>query len=372
MRNLTRLLPVILVAAAGGWFADWLGLPLAWLIGAAVVTAVTSLAVAPVRVPGALFRAGQMVVGVAVGLTVTSDIVQRLGPHVWVIPLAAVVSLSIGRMMMPFVARHGRLDRTTAYFSLVPAGIAEMADQAGKQGADVGAVATFHTLRVFLIVMILPPIIMMIEPQVSTAVAGGARGLAAFTQGWTPQLAVALGIGLLAAIGGARIGVPSAYVIGPMVAISALSGSGLLEAQEPVVLLAAAQILLGLTLGARFRRETLARLPRALAFGVPAMLLHAAIMSALALLVAGVMGFDPAALLLGFATGGIAEMVLTAQTVGADSALVTAYQVTRGLMGNLLAGTIHARTVAAEEGEGKQATDGHAEPGPGKGKEIGR
>ena len=41
-------------------------------------------------------------------------------------------------------------------------------------------------------------------------------------------------------------------------------------------------------------------------------------------------------ILLGLATGGTAEMLLTAKIVGADAALVAAYQLTRGLLANLL------------------------------------
>lgn len=346
VRAAARLGGVIAVATAGGWIADRFGLPLAWLIGAAVTTAAISLIRAPVPVPLTLYRAGQTVVGVAVGLTVTADIVQRIGAHVWVIPAAAFVSLSIGRMLMPVVARYGNLDRTTAFFALVPAGIAEMADQAGRHGADVGAVATFHTLRVFLIVMILPPLITALEPPVELAVAAaGPGGWAVLTEGWTPSLGVALAIGLVAALAGGRIGVPSAFIIAPMAVTAVLSGSGAIHAEEPVVLLTAAQIALGLSLGARFQRATLARLPRALLVGIPAMLFHAGIMTALALFTARAVGFDTAVLLLGFATGGIAEMVLTAQTVGADAALVTAYQLARGLTGNLFAGAVYAKTV---------------------------
>lgn len=40
-------------------------------------------------------------------------------------------------------------------------------------------------------------------------------------------------------------------------------------------------------------------------------------------------------------------MVLTAKIVGADAALVAAYQVTRGLLGNLLADPLYRLTVAA-------------------------
>lgn len=338
MKRLASLVASIALAACGGWIADLLSVPLAWLIGAMLVTMVIGLATEPVEVPRPLYRTGQIVVGTAVGLTVASDIIERIAPHLLAILGGALVSILIGRLLTPLLARWSRLDRTTAFFAMVPAGISEMADLAGRHGADVGAVALFHTLRVVFIVLMLPTLILTLTPAAGNAIQEAGN--------WDGPLALALAAGVVAAYAGARLGLPSAYVVAPMLVLALLSGSGLLEAQEPAVLLALAQIALGLSLGARFRRETLRRLPRALAGGIPVVILHAAIMLGLGLAVAATFGIAPPLMLMGYATGGTAEMVLTAQLVAADAALVAAYQITRGLLGNLLAGVIYTRTVA--------------------------
>ena len=338
MKRLASLAANIALAACGGWVATLLGIPLAWLIGAMLVTMVTGIAVGPVEVPRPLYRAGQVVVGTAVGLTVAADIIERIVPHLPAILGGALVSILIGWLLAPLLARWGALDRTTAYFAMVPAGIAEMADLAGRHGGDMGAVALFHTLRVVFIVLLLPSLILALIPaSVSATQDAGA---------WDGPLALALIAGVAAAVVGTRLGLPSAYVVAPMLALALLSGSGLLAAQEPPLLLALAQIALGLSLGARFRRVTLRRLPRALAGGIPVVILHAALMLVLGLAVAATFDFEAPLLLMGYATGGTAEMVLTAQIVAADAALVAAYQLTRGLLGNLLAGIIYTRTVA--------------------------
>lgn len=338
MKRLAGLAAAIALAAGGGWVATLLDIPLAWLIGAMLVTMITGIAVAPVEVPRPLYRAGQIVVGTAVGLTVAADIIERITPHLPVMLGGALVSILIGWLLAPLLARWGRLDRTTAYFAMVPAGIAEMADLAGRHGGDVGAVALFHTLRVVFIVLLVPSVILALMPAAATATQEAGA--------WDGPLALALIAGVAAAIAGTRLGLPSAYIVAPMLVLALLSGSGLLDAQEPAVLLALAQIALGMSLGARFRRATLARLPRALAGGIPIVVFHAAVMMGLGLALAAAFGLDPPLMLMGFATGGTAEMVLTAQVVAADAALVAAYQLTRGLLGNLLAGVIYTRTVA--------------------------
>jgi hypothetical protein len=330
MKDVGTLLLAVVVAAVGGalaWLAD---LPLAWLVGAAIATAIYTLAVAPISVPRPAYRIAQLVVGTSVGLTVSADIAQRIGWHLVVIPIGACVSIGIGMLLTGPLARLGAVDRVTAHFAMIPAGISEMADLSGKHGADVGAVATFHALRVMLVVFMLPPLIFALDR-------GAALSVAADQGGWTVSLAVALVCALFAGWGGSRLGLPSAWFLGPMSGVAVLSGSGLIAATEPQALLAVAQIALGLSLGARLKRETVRRLPRALTAGAALMVVHAAVMGALAVGLALLAGAEPITMVLGLATGGSAEMVLTARAVGADAAIVAAYQLTRGLLGNAFA-----------------------------------
>lgn len=322
----------------GGWLAAWLGVPLAWLVGSMLVTAAVSLSGIAVGVPKGIYRAGQITVAVAVGLTVSADVATRIVPHLPLILTGALVSVAVGRLLSPALARWGGMSPSTAHFSMVPAGISEMAELAGRRGADVGAVATFHTLRVMMVVMILPLALLLTT---------GASGVVMATTpaGISPQLFLALALGLASGLAASRIGMPSGFFVAPMLVISLLSGGGWVYAQMPGLLLALAQIALGMALGARFDRATVARLPRALAVGVPVLVLHGLLMVGIALGLARIWSFDPLLLVLGLATGGTAEMVLTAKIVAADAAMVAAYQVTRGLAGNLLADVIHNRTI---------------------------
>ncbi len=325
-----------LLAAGGGWVAQQAHIPLAWLIGSMLVTMVLGLRF-PITVPRKLYRTGQVIVGTAVGLSVPPEVVGRIGPHLPTILAGALLSIAVGRLFAPVVARAGQLDLRTAFFAMVPAGISEMADLAARHGADAGAVALFHTLRVCFIVVLVPLLIVTLSPTTLDAHASAGS--------WDRSLLIALLAGLGAAYAGNRLGLPSAFVVAPMVVLALLSASGVLAAREPAILLAMAQIALGLSLGARFRRETLKRLPRALAGGIPVILAHGALMLGLAALAADLTGLALPELLMGFATGGTAEMVLTAQIVAADAALVAAYQVTRGLLGNLLAAPLYRWTI---------------------------
>jgi uncharacterized protein len=338
MMHALRPAPYLAAATAGGWVAAMFGIPLAWLIGAAIVSTAISLTIGTFAVPAPLYRAGQLVVGVSVGLTVTAEVTARIGPHLPLVVLAAAVSIGIGRVAAPLLARAGGIDRRTAYFSLVPAGISEMADLAQRRGADAGCVATMHAARVFLVVLVLPPLIYQIGEPALLEVRAGAGA-------FTPGLAAALAVGIVAAFVGSAAGMPSAWIVAPMLCLAVLSGGGLIEAKEPAPMLAAAQVMLGLSLGTRFQRERILRLPRALAVGAGILALNGTAMAAAALAISHALGFDLPLMLLAFAIGGTAEMVLTARVVGADAALVAVYQVTRGLLGNVMAAPVYDWTM---------------------------
>jgi membrane AbrB-like protein len=336
---MVRLAAAALPAALGGWLAETAGVPLAWLVGAMLVTAALTLAGVSVEMPRSFYRAGQLTVAVAVGLTVSAEVARVIAPHLPVLLLGALASIGIGRLLAEPLCRAGGLDRGTAHFAMVPAGISEMGDLAGRRGGDVGAVATFHTVRVMVVVLVLPVLMLALFGR-------GAAPAATSPGAFDAALLAALAAGVAAAVVAGRIGMPAAWFVAPMIAVAVLSGAGLIEGRAPGLLLAVAQVALGLALGARFRRDTVARLPRALGIGIPLMAVHGVAMAALAWAAATAAGFDLRSVLLGLATGGTAEMVLTAKIVGADAALVAAYQVTRGLLGNLLADPLYRLTVA--------------------------
>ncbi|MGS1097587.1 AbrB family transcriptional regulator [Aquamicrobium terrae] len=336
MRPLKKLFLVGAMAAVGGIIANRIGLPVGFLIGAAVVTAVAGLNGMAVQLPPTLYRAALVVVGTGVGLGITTDIVARLGSVFWQIPAAALVSIAISWAMTPLFCRLSGTSLATAHFSLVPAGIAEMAETSARYGADTGTVATMHALRVMLVVLVLPAALTLhAEPQAYTATAMLRSGA------WTPGLALALAIGAVAGRLGSLVRIPNPYMLTPILAVVTLSGAGFVAAAEPRLLSGAAQILIGINLGARFDRSTIRRLPRAFATAIPVMLLHLGLMSALAAGMAYLAGIDLPTALLGFATGGTVEMVLTAGAVGASVGIVTAFQVARGVFGNALAGLIY-------------------------------
>jgi membrane AbrB-like protein len=119
------------------------------------------------------------------------------------------------------------------------------------------------------------------------------------------------------------------WFMGALTASMLLSLSGIFWSAIPTPLSNAAQLLIGVSLGVRFRKEFLHTAPRwltSVAMGTAAMLLISALFGwAMAVLV----GQHPATLILGTSPGGIAEMAITAKVLQLGVPVVTAFQVCR-------------------------------------------
>ena len=122
---------------------------------------------------------------------------------------------------------------------------------------------------------------------------------------------------------------PNPWLVGPIFLGTVLGASGLLLVDVPWVLIVLAQILIGTWLGCRFRREILAKLPRAALSGLLVSLFMVAAAAAGAFVLAEASGLPFSTSFLSLAPAAVTEMVITAQAMNIDAQLVTAFHVMR-------------------------------------------
>ena len=81
--------------AVGGAVFDWLTVPLAWLIGAMVITTAAALTGAPLKGPGQLRNVMIGVLGIMLGSAFTSDALDNLGQRLSSLPVLLAFILKI-------------------------------------------------------------------------------------------------------------------------------------------------------------------------------------------------------------------------------------------------------------------------------------
>lgn len=319
-----RLLATLALALAAALAARAAHLPLPWLLGPLIATGLCGVAGLPMRASRRLRNAGQWVIGIALGLYFTPAVLALIGSLAPAIALGVVWALWLGHTFHRVLMRSNPgVDRATAYFAAAIGGASEMAVLAERHGGQVDRVAAAHSLRVLLVVLVIPLGLQWsgLHGLDTTAPAGAVVQL--------PGLAL-----LLAASAGGvallhRLHAPNPFVLGALATTVAFTASGATLSALPVWASPAAQLCIGISLGTRFTPDFLHAAPRwlgAVALGTLAMLaLSAGAAWALALAA----GLHPATAVLATAPGGIAEMAITAKVLQLGVPVVTAFQVVR-------------------------------------------
>lgn len=316
---------VIILAGA---VAHHLRVPLGWMLGPLVAAAALSVLGMRFYAPIQGRKFGQLVIGTAIGLNMSPEVVARLLSWLPVMLVVTVLSILVCAAASVLFARIARVDTVSAYYAMLPGGLAEMASVGEAQGGRADVIALSQTFRVALTVLLMPPLVWLVLGNPEPAQPHDSALI-----DW-PVLLMMLGFGTVVVHILIAIRLVNPWMIGSLVAASILTSLGLVEGHVPTVLLWIGQLFIGAFIGARFKRDILARLGR-VAWGSALMLLvSGAVLMGTAAICAAIfpLGFATWALIM--APGGLAEMTLTAETMGLDIAIVAAFHIFRVFLVN--------------------------------------
>ncbi|MBA1274981.1 AbrB family transcriptional regulator [Stutzerimonas azotifigens] len=308
-----------LVGAVGGWLASLAGWPLPWMVG-------SLLAVIAIRCCGWLVeevprgrQVGQWIIASAIGLHFTSEVMEQVLSHFGVIFVGAVGTLLLGLIGI-YVLMRGGVDRATAFFASMPGGASEMVNLAARHDAQPARVAASHSLRLLLVVLVVPALFTWSLPPVEPP--------APYPVSW-PWLALLMPAGALLALLWKRLGQPNPWMLGPLTACAIAAVAFDLHVGLPPEAGKFGQWLIGCSLGCHFDRPFFRNAPgflmRVLLFTLLAMIAAAVMAEGLGWLAT----LNQTSLMLGMMPGGITELCLTAEALQLSVALVTALQVLR-------------------------------------------
>ncbi len=317
------LLTTLSVALLGGLLFKLAGGPLPWTIGPLLACAAANLAGWGLRTPVAARNFGQWMVGTVLGLYFTPAVVDRvltLGP--WIL-LGTVWAILLGLAFAWSLKRFAGASWPTAFFGGAIGGASEMALQGELAGGRVDQIAASHSLRIVLVVVTLPLLYRWLGLQGSDPYQAASLAVDPVGAAWLVAATVPAAL-VLRVFGG-----PNAWLLGPMVASTALTASGHHWSALPQPLIVAGQVAIGASLGCRFVPEFFAQAPRFLSVVLLTTLAGIGATALFAIGLGTLAGIAPATMVLATAPGGIAEMALTAQNLQLGVPVVTAFHVVR-------------------------------------------
>ena len=249
----------LVLGTIGGAIFNALNLPLPWMLGAMLFTSSAAIAGARIAVPMGLRNTMVVILGVMLGSAFDPSILSNIGR--WAVSLAGLavyilVCIALGIVYLRLIARY---DPITAFFTATPGGFNEMVLIGGAMGADDRTIAMSHSARVMLVVFTIPLLFQAfggLDPAARAAL--NATEIDMNLRDWGLLTGCIIGAPI------ARLfKLPAAMLLGPMVLSAALHLMGATDAKPPFVLVAAAQVIVGSSVGSRFSGVGIREIARA-------------------------------------------------------------------------------------------------------------
>ena len=318
-----KLLAGATVALIGALLAVWLKTPLPWMLGPLFFVALFRISSAPIVSSPYLRYVGQWGIGTSLGLYFTPLVVDVIAKNMGPIICGMLFAFFLGIYGTFIYRRFGKVDMRTAWFSSAIGGASEMTSLSEKYGGRQDLVASAHSLRILTVVVVIPFAFQAL----------GVVGLDSSSPG--PKVVVLNGLLLLATITGCSallasyFKVPNGWVLGPMFVSMGLTMSGIELSALPDYVSKTGQLLIGWSLGDKFRAGFFRIAPRFLFSVIFCSISSLLLACGCAFLLAVWSNIPLPTLILGLAPGGIAEMAITAKVLQLGIPLVTAFQVSR-------------------------------------------
>ena len=333
-----RLLHILLIYAGAllfGIVAHWLRFPLPWMIGAMVFASTVRMLERPLPIPAQTRQIGQILIATSVGLSFTPEAVRMMQSLLLPMVGVAIATIGLGFVVAAFLMRITKVDVITAALASIPMGPVESAILAVRHKVSPGPVVFSQTLRIMLLVVLIPPVIVALDGTITDPVAVLSK------MDWTFSGAALLCLcGIVGALVARTVRLANPFFVGSLGGAALAAAFSLPISAYPYAVLVLAQVFLGVWLGAVFDRDLLRRAKGFIPGAILASILLILLCVIMGLVMAWITGQTWQVMLLATAPGSVTEMALTAKILDDGLAIVTAFHVIRIFIILPFAGTI--------------------------------
>ncbi len=326
---LGKLALTLALGTAGGALMTWLGAPASWLSGAMLAVAVANLSGLPVAVPDRVRSGVFVLLGTSIGSAVTPEALAQMQawPGSFAVLTFAVVIMT-GASTAHLIRIRG-WDRSTARFSSIPGALGQVLILAMRANADLPRIALAQSLRVFVLVALMP---WLLTGTGHGSTANPATIVTTSLGGSILVLGASGVLGLLLE----RFRVPAGALLGAMIASAVLHGTGLVTGRLPGLLLDFGFIATGCVIGVRFGAVTIAMVRGTVRGALESVMLALVLSALFAFLAQRWLGLPFGQLWMAYAPGGVEAMTIMSFALGLDPAFVGAHHVVRLIVINII------------------------------------
>jgi membrane AbrB-like protein len=333
---------MLVIGATAGWLAHFTPMPLPYMLASLLVTGII-VAFLPNTLPDnydfpqGLRSAFIAIIGLTIGGNVTLELIDNLSEMVYSLIAVSFFVLLVHMINYLIFRRLGKMDRRSAFFAGAPGGLIESVTMGEAANADTQQIIMQQFLRIIFVVALVPiAISLWVGHPVGSA--DGTTDLKTDNALTVSGIVVLFTVSLGGFVAGRLLRLPAGELTGPLIGAAVLNIVNFGAPEVPTFLLNISQIVIGVSLGMRFKGFSHRVLLRGFWLSAISVALMLAIGGLLAFLISPVTNQPLNVLIITFAPGGVTEMGLVALSLQANPAFVTLHHIFRITLTVLLLG----------------------------------
>lgn len=330
MEHLGAFALTMVVAAVGGYIGKKMRIPAGVMVVSMILVAILNAGFEKAYFYSPLSKVIQIIAGILVGSKLDREAVAELKKILFptVVLVACMLVLNVCASLL--IIAFSPLDLTTAMFASAPGGLTDMTIMSADFGANSAYVAIIQVCRQLAIFLFMPSIIKVMNKEQLEQNAKRKAETESRVKEEKPMVHL-LYVSVIATAASCiciRLDINGGAIIGSMVASGIYCATGH-SYPFPRWLRNILQVSTGAFTGLKLTREVILMLP---VLGVPILCVMSCIVLfavGIGLLVQKISGIDRATCMLACTPGGLSEMSLLSEDLGADTVKIASMQTVR-------------------------------------------
>lgn len=318
------------IATGGAMFAYLINAPAPFLVGPAMLVALSGLFGLPVLIPIWMRNLCFIIIGLTMGAGVTPEVLvtAKQWPLSFIIlAITLVVIIIVGKWML---VKKWHYDPLTALLAVVPGHLSYILGLSAETKGDLATIGIVQSIRLLALTILVPFAVVFVGMDT------GLTNRSIVTMPWL-AFGFSMAVSFLFGFVLDRFKLPAAYLIAGLFWSTGTHITGAIDGTVTTFVAAPAFVTMGALIGTRFAGVTFTMLKRAFIAGTCVTLVAFGFSAFAAWLVSLFVDAPMSQLLIAFAPGGVETMAAMAVSLDADPAFVAAHHVMRLLILTFLA-----------------------------------
>ena len=150
---------VILISIPSAIVADYLNIPLAWMLGPMIVTSLAALSGLKVKMPKIALSSILIILGLHIGNYIDQNLFSQMINWIWTSVIMFVYIIVCIFIVSRYLQKYSGYGQKASIFSAAPGALGPLMILAEHEKTDLSQVATSHLIRLIIIITVIPFII---------------------------------------------------------------------------------------------------------------------------------------------------------------------------------------------------------------------